>query len=115
MPKSTSSAGVFLRLSLFDFSFALCYTLKIAPWLDSQISRRPIWNILYIKIMSAILEPSQTFESFRTFELFHDSDDREQKGLTRRKIYRTVTPQVTENLNLHARATLGSGGHSTGN
>ena len=49
--------------------------------------------------MSAILEPSQTFESSRTFELFHDSDDREQKGLTRRKIYRTVTtPQVTENL-----------------
>ena len=48
--------------------------------------------------MPAILEPSQTFESSRTFELFHDSDDREQKGLTRRKIYRTVTPQVTENL-----------------
>ena len=48
--------------------------------------------------MSAILEPSQTFESFRAFELFHDSDDREQQGLTLRKIYRAVTPQVTENM-----------------
>jgi hypothetical protein len=43
------------------------------------------------------LEPGQSFESFRTIELVHDSDDRERKGLGRRRMYRTLAPQVTEN------------------
>lgn len=51
-----------------------------------------------------ILEPGQTFESFRTFELLHDRDDRERKGLARRKMYRTVALQVTENpIFMHVR------------
>ena len=48
--------------------------------------------------------PGETFESFRTFEILHDSDDRERKGLARRKMYRTVAPQVTENpILMHVR------------
>ena len=62
-----------------------------------------------------ILEPGQTFESFRTFELLHDSEDRERKGLARRKMYRTVALTGDRKSDLHARATLGSGGHSAGN
>ena len=33
-----------------------------------------------------ILQQGETFTSFRTFEILHDSDDRERKGLARRKI-----------------------------
>ena len=51
------------------------------------------------------LQPGETFKSFRTFEILHDSDDRERKGLARRKMYRTVAPQVTENpILMHVRS-----------
>ena len=43
------------------------------------------------------LEPGEAFASFRTFELFYDSDDRERKALALRKMYRKVAPWVTEN------------------
>jgi hypothetical protein len=41
--------------------------------------------------------PGETFESFRTFELIHDSTDRERMGLALRRMYRTISPWVTEN------------------
>ena len=45
-----------------------------------------------------------TFESFRTWELFFDSFDKERKGLSIRKMYRTVSPWVTENpILMHVR------------
>lgn len=50
------------------------------------------------------IEPGQTFESFRTFELVHDSTERERKGLAVRRMYRTVAPWVTENpILMHVR------------
>jgi len=52
-----------------------------------------------------LLQPGETFRSFRTFEILHESDDRERKGLARRKMYRTVAPQVTENpILMHVRS-----------
>ena len=52
-----------------------------------------------------LLQPGETFKSFRTFEILHDSDDRDRKGLARRKMYRTVAPQVTENpILMHVRS-----------
>ena len=51
------------------------------------------------------LEPGESFQSFRTFEILHDSDDRERTGLARRKMYRTLAPQVTENpILMHVRS-----------
>jgi hypothetical protein len=41
--------------------------------------------------------PGETFETFRVFELVHDSFDRERRGLAQRRMYRTVAPWVTEN------------------
>jgi len=41
--------------------------------------------------------PGETFESFRAWELFFDSYDKERKGLSTRKMYRTIAPWVTEN------------------
>ena len=53
-----------------------------------------------------LLKPGETFKSFRTFEILHDSDDRDRKGLARRKMFRTVAPQVTENpIFMHVRST----------
>jgi hypothetical protein len=51
-----------------------------------------------------VIEPNQTFESFRTFELVHDGTERERKGLAVRRMYRTIAPWVTENpILMHVR------------
>ena len=51
-----------------------------------------------------IIEPGTEFESFRTFELIHDSTERERKGLAVRRMYRTMAPWVTENpIIMHVR------------
>jgi hypothetical protein len=45
----------------------------------------------------AHLGPGGVFTSFRTFELLHDSDDRERRGLALRQMYRKLVPQAQEN------------------
>ncbi len=45
-----------------------------------------------------LLRPQKDFTSFTTFELLHDSDDRERQSLAHRRFYRTLAPQVTESL-----------------
>ncbi|HEY6226921.1 MAG TPA: alpha-galactosidase [Verrucomicrobiae bacterium] len=53
----------------------------------------------------AVIEPGKTFESFHTFELIHDSTDRERKGLAIRQMYRHIAPWVTENpIMMHVRS-----------
>ena len=44
-----------------------------------------------------VIEPGETFESFRTFELIYDTTERERKGLSLRRMYRTIAPWITEN------------------
>jgi hypothetical protein len=39
----------------------------------------------------------KSFDSFRTWILVNDSSDRERNGLAQRKMYRTISPWVTEN------------------
>jgi hypothetical protein len=52
------------------------------------------------------IKSGDSFESFRTFILPYDSYDRERKGLSLRKMYRTISPWITENpLMMHARFT----------
>ena len=54
---------------------------------------------------AARLSPGQSFTSFRTFELIHDSTDRERKGLAVRQMYRRIAPWVTENpIMMHVRS-----------
>ncbi|MBX2843075.1 MAG: hypothetical protein KTR26_15005 [Flammeovirgaceae bacterium] len=51
-----------------------------------------------------ILDLKETFNSFRTFILPHDSYSRERQGLAQRKMYRILSPWATENpLMMHAR------------
>ena len=51
------------------------------------------------------IAPGESFESFRTYELIHDSTDRERRGLAQRRMYRTVAPWITENpIMMHVRS-----------
>jgi len=45
----------------------------------------------------AIIAPGDTFDTFRTFELIYDCTERERRGLSLRRMYRTIAPWVTEN------------------
>ncbi len=52
-----------------------------------------------------ILKPGESLETFRTFELVHDSTERERRGLALRRMYRTIAPWVTENpVLMHVRS-----------
>ena len=44
-----------------------------------------------------VLNPGESFDSFRTFILLHDSDDYERQGLAIRRMYRALAPWCTEN------------------
>lgn len=51
-----------------------------------------------------VIRPGDRLTSFRTWELVHDSTDRERKGLALRRMYRIIAPWVTENpLMMHVR------------
>jgi hypothetical protein len=49
------------------------------------------------KVTAVDLQPNEIFKSVRTCELLMDSYDRERRGLTIRKMYRTIAPWTTEN------------------
>lgn len=47
------------------------------------------------------LPPGGEFTSIRTYELLLDGTDRERRGLSQRRMYRTIAPWVTENPIIH--------------
>ncbi|MHC4625783.1 MAG: alpha-galactosidase [Planctomycetota bacterium] len=50
------------------------------------------------------IDPGSEFESFITYELIFDSTERERKGLSLRRMYRTIAPWSTENpIIMHVR------------
>lgn len=52
------------------------------------------------------IAPQSSFASFRTFELLHDTTERERKSLAVRRMYRTLAPWAMENpLMLHLTTT----------
>ncbi|HSI76968.1 MAG TPA: hypothetical protein VK957_13795, partial [Lunatimonas sp.] len=70
------------------------YALETPTFLEVHPSYGPAQEVV----------PGSIFESFRTWELFFDSFDKERKGLAMRKMYRTVSPWVTENpILMHVR------------
>ena len=51
------------------------------------------------------IKPGESFESFRVFELVHDSTDRERRGLAVRHAYRVLAPWAQENpILMHVRS-----------
>lgn len=52
------------------------------------------------------IPPGGAFGSFTTYELFFDATDRERRGLSVRRMYRTIAPWVTENpILMHLKST----------
>lgn len=43
-----------------------------------------------------VIETEKSFESFRTWELYYDSFEKERKSLSLKRMYRTIAPWVTE-------------------
>lgn len=69
------------------------YTSQVAYTSDAKVlllSKPPVGPCIRV-------EPGSSFASFRTWELVHDSTDRERRGLALRRMYRTIAPWVTEN------------------
>ena len=94
-----------------DYAFSGMETTHSGP--DADYKTQVDYNYQMPLLMASryplgpgiLLQPGETFKSFRTFEILHDSDARERKGLARRKMYRTVAPQVTENpIFMHVRS-----------
>lgn len=79
------------------------------PQYDTQVNyHRRTPNMLEVKPPigpDVYIQPGETFETFRTFTLVHDSTERERNGLAVRQMYRTVAPWVTENpILMHVRS-----------
>ncbi|MCL5744128.1 MAG: alpha-galactosidase, partial [Acidobacteria bacterium] len=76
------------------------YTTQVAWRLDAPLllrTRPPVGP-------DALIPPGGAFETFRIFELIHDSTERERRGLALRRMYRTLAPWVTENpILMHVR------------
>ena len=93
-----------------DFAFSGCKTTEWGPdkeytsQVDFQLRMPLLLKSTYPLGPGIHLAPGEEFESFRTLEILQDSDDRERRGLARRRVYRTLAPQVTENpILMHVR------------
>lgn len=77
-----------------DFHTQVNYLKKMPCLLEVSPFRGP----------AQTLQPGDTFDTFRVFELVYDSDERERRGLALRRMYRVLAPWVTENpLMMHLR------------
>ena len=78
------------------YSTQVNYELKTPCLLESRPPLGPAIDIA----------PGSVFSTFRTYEIAYDSSERERRGLTLRRFYRTLAPWVTENpLMLHLTST----------
>lgn len=86
------------RLSRFPNQAVSWQYSSTFPHSDHFFSTSP--NLLCVKPPfgpDVTLLPGDELETFRTWELFHDSYDRERGGLTKRRFYRLIAPWATEN------------------
>jgi hypothetical protein len=77
-----------------EYTSQVNYRLEMPAIAVSRPPVGPAWPVA----------PGERFETFRTFVLVYDSDDRERRGLALRRSLRTLAPWVTENpLMMHVR------------
>ena len=100
-----------------DYSFVATHSgsgsNKVAHWVpDKQYTTQVNYRLeapLLLETRPAlgpaqVVPPGGDFETFRIFELIHDSTERERRGLAVRRMYRTLAPWTTENpILMHVR------------
>ena len=100
-----------------DYSFVATHPgsgdNKVANWVpDKQYTTQVNYRLdapLLLETRPAlgpaqIVRPGGAFETFRIFELIHDTAERERRGLAVRRMYRTLAPWITENpILMHVR------------
>lgn len=93
-----------------NYAFNTMNTTQWGP--DSEYTSQVDYNLQSPVLMTSRypmgpgveLKQGERFDSFRTLVLVLDSDDRERRGLARRRMYRTLAPQVCENpILMHVR------------
>jgi hypothetical protein len=76
------------------------YTTQVNYRLDAPVlleTRPPLGP-------AQIVPPGGAFDTFRIFELIHDTTERERRGMSVRRMYRTLAPWTTENpILMHVR------------
>lgn len=99
--------GIYVETN-YAFSNAIRYDIsdqtthwKADPDYTSQVNysfQTPCLLEVYPEKVTAVaLSPGESFKSVRTHELLMDSYDRERRGLSIRKMYRTVAPWTNQN------------------
>jgi hypothetical protein len=100
-----------------DYSFVATHpgsgSSKIANWIpDKQYTTQVNYRLEARLLLETrppvgpaqVVQPGGAFETFRIFELIHDSTERERRGLAVRRMYRTLAPWITENpILMHVR------------
>ncbi|MBE0676010.1 MAG: alpha-galactosidase, partial [Bacteroidales bacterium] len=77
------------------YTTQVCYQRNMPCLLEAYPKKGPAHAV----------QPGGSFESFRTWELIHDSRDRERKGLEYRRMMRALAPWSTENpILMHVRS-----------
>jgi len=77
-----------------QYDTQVCYARRAKVLLESRPPVGP----------GVMLAPGESFETYRTFELFPDSTERERNGLATRRMFRTIAPWSTENpIMMHVR------------
>lgn len=75
------------------------------PQYESQVNYRRVTPCLLVVEPTVgpaqRISPGERFVSCRAFEVLFDSTERERRGMTVRRMYRTVAPWVTENPLMH--------------
>lgn len=68
------------------------------PEWQGEYRSRSLLQVQYPEGPATHLRPGESWDSFRSWLLLHDSMDEERKGLGRRKLYRVLMPWTQENL-----------------
>lgn len=106
-PMLKNQQGIYIETN-YAFNNAMRYDMsdQTAHWIrdrqyTSQVNysyNTPCILEVYPEIAPNIdLEPKESYQSVRTYELLMDSYDRERRGLALRKMYRTIAPWATAN------------------
>jgi len=85
--ETKSSARVIHWVTDPRYSTQVNYELRTPCILESRIPHGP----------AATIAPGEAFTSHRTWELVHDSHERERRALAQRRMYRCIAPWATEN------------------